>query len=365
MRPTQRGWGVLILALAGLGLGVWWRYVGLTAIGGAFVLLVALDAAWIRLAGRVRAQRTVEPLEVPRNGSCTASLHAVHTGRWLGVTADAVEPVGPSHVDVPIGLLRPRREADVEYHIATRRRGLIGVGPLSLRRYGPAGLIMKSDLVGDRVDVRVLPRVLAVQAIPPGTRRGQVGADERVEQGGTDLVGLREYATGDDLRRVHWGASARTGALMIREDADPALAHLAVVLDDRTASYPDIDAFEHAVEVAASLAHNAFVAGHPVRLGGDEFTGGLGALADVSPTESSTLRVAQAGELDVLAVVTGAGADIAALALDASRASAGVVLVVDSHQAVEIAGPVVVLRGPSAEDLLGAWDLIVASGAST
>ncbi len=42
---------------------------------------------------------------------------------------------------------------------------------------------------------------------------------------------------------------------MIREDADPARPHLAVLLDDRAATTPDADGFEEAVEVAASLRH--------------------------------------------------------------------------------------------------------------
>ena len=40
--------------------------------------------------------------------------------------------------------------------------------------------------------------------MPAGTRRTAVGNDTAGELGGTDLVGLHEYAMGEDLRRLHW-----------------------------------------------------------------------------------------------------------------------------------------------------------------
>ena len=89
---------------------------------------------------------------------------------------------------------------------------------------------------------------------------------ESLELGGTDLVGLHEYTVGDDLRRLHWATSARTGTLMVREDADPAQPHVCVLLDDRQQSYAHPDDFEEAVELAAALCRVAVEAGDPLRL---------------------------------------------------------------------------------------------------
>ena len=80
----------------------------------------------------------------------------------------------------------------------------------------------------------MLPRRIPVlDAGGTGARRRR---RQRLELGGTDLVGLHEYTMGDDLRRLHWATSARTGTLMVREDADPAEPHVCVLLDDRAAS---------------------------------------------------------------------------------------------------------------------------------
>jgi hypothetical protein len=181
-------------------------------------------------------------------------------------------------------------------------------------------------------------------------------------------VGLREYVPGDDLRRLHWATSARTGTLMIREDADPALPHLAVVLDDNALAYDDPHDFEDAVEVAASLVSAAVESGHPVRLltsSGSvdvsvvvEPSFALAALADLAVT--SVARPVPLRDLDVVAVVCGASSDLPSLLLEAGRAAFGVVLTVSAAAPVSAVGAVLVLRAPRADDLVAAWNAVVA-----
>ena len=155
---------------------------------------------------------------------------------------DAVDLVGGTPIGIEVPVLRPGAESsgrvpDPDHAARCAADRAARVAPAT----GWPGLAGRRLPLGDVTEVRVVPRVLPVRGLPSGVRRGHVGADERVERGGTDLVGLREYVPGDDLRRLHWATSARTGVLMVREDADPARPHLAVVLDDRAGSHPDED----------------------------------------------------------------------------------------------------------------------------
>jgi len=255
------------------------------------------------------------------------------------------------------------------YPVPTDRRGRLVVGPLRLRRFGPAGLTVSSHEAEGQDTVRVRPRLLPVRAVPRGARHGHVDAAERAARGGTDIIGLREYQPGDDLRRVHWGTSARAGMLMVREDADPLQAHLTVVLDDGTAAYARPDDFEEAVEVAASLLSAAAADGHPVRLrtlqrgldlDAEHIDRVLSELVDVSLVDSGGERPLAPDDLDVVAVVTGEAADIEALVAAADRAEVGAVLVVGSADD-PVPGHVAVLRAPTASELLGAWDDLVSA----
>ncbi|MGW5052383.1 DUF58 domain-containing protein [Actinokineospora sp. NPDC004072] len=357
---TARGAVVLAAGALCAGCGLWWRYPGLAALGFALVAVVLLSVVVVLVAAPVDATREVRPRTVPRLAACTGSVAVTGMGR---LPVEVVDLVGGS----PVALDIPE-SGRVSYPVPTERRGVVAVGPLTVRRHGPAGLAVSSRVVAGEVSVRVVPRVLPVRGLPAGARRGQVGADERVERGGTDLVGLREYVPGDDLRRLHWATSARTGTLMIREDADPARPHLAVLLDDREPAHT-AESFEEAVEVAASLVASAAAAGHPVRLlsaSGSvdvevlepDAAEALAALADVEASAVEGVAPVPVRDLDVVAAVGAFAVD--ELILAAGRGAFGVVLAVGSDESVSAGGAVLVLRGPSAESLLRAWDSVVA-----
>lgn len=377
VRLTARGSGAVALGVALVVFGLWWRYPGVAGLGIALLGLALAGVVSVLSRAKVAPKRTVRPRTVQRLGACTGVLELTGTSKRFPVVFDATDEVAGEVVAVDLPLLAPGRRVKVEYPIPTHTRGLLRVGPLTLSRRGPAGLAHARTVVGDVVEVRVVPRVLPVRGLPGGVRRGHVGADERVERGGTDLVGLREYVPGDDLRRLHWATSARTGTLMIREDADPARPHLAVVLDDHLESYAAAEDFEDAVEVAASLVTVAIAEGHPVRLVSSsgavdvELPAGavdadasavLAALADLKAADrAATGRPLPVRDLDVVAVVCGARADLSALLLEAGRASVGAVLAVDPAPArpVSAVGSVLVLRHPKAEGLLDAWNTAV------
>ncbi|WNV84438.1 DUF58 domain-containing protein [Umezawaea sp. Da 62-37] len=368
MRLTARGTGTLVLGLVLAALGLWWRYPGVAGFGFALVLLVVAGVVSVRTTAPVEASRSVRPRTVQRLAGCTGRVELVNPGKRFPVVLDATDHVAGVATPVDVPMLAAGERAAVEYPIPTDRRGVLPVGPLTLHRRGFAGLAVARKVLGSVVDVRVVPRVLPVRGLPGGVRRGHVGADERVESGGTDLVGLREYVPGDDLRRLHWATTARTGTLMIREDADPALPHLAVVLDDGVAAYGDPVSFEDAVEVAASLVSAAVESGHPVRLltssGSvdvavvDEPSAALAALADLEVT--AVARPVALRDLDVVAVVCGADSDLPALLLEVGRAAFGVVLAVTEAAPVSAVGGVLVLRAPRADDLVAAWNAVVA-----
>jgi uncharacterized protein (DUF58 family) len=76
--------------------------------------------------------------------------------------------------------------------------------------------------------------------------------------GGDDFFTLREYQRGDDLRRVHWPASAHRDELMIKQLEMPWQSRALVLLDIRAAAYTTPDAFEHAVRGAASAVRHLY-----------------------------------------------------------------------------------------------------------
>jgi len=379
-RWTARGYATCVLGALLMGLGLWWRYPGLAALGVAFLGLAVTALVAMLVPVPVTVHRSTTPEEVARLDTCTGTLSMTNRSARFPLALDATESVGAERMPVLVPTLRPGGSTEVTYPVPTLRHGTLVVGPLRLRRVGLAGLAEGTSLVPGTSEIRVLPRVLPVRGLPPGARRGHMGAEERVAHGGTDLMALREYLPGDDVRRLHWATSARHGSLMVREDADPARAALTVLVDDRAASYPGELDLEEAVDVAASLVGMTVVHRHPCWLrtvSGRVLASAPGTVHSGVDAEAVELRDAVARiaavdvdrqpdpvpphALDVVVAVTGAGADLAPFVLAVSRTEVGVVLVVDTDpdRTAGTAGPGLVLRAPRAEELLYAWDLLV------
>ena len=81
---------------------------------------------------------------------------------------------------------------------------------------------------------------------------------------------MREYVPGDDLRRIVWRASARTGTIMVREAEQGITDQITIMLDtDRGAHSRDgedlSESFEAGIRVAASLGVRHLREGYEVR----------------------------------------------------------------------------------------------------
>lgn len=266
-RPTRRGIGAAAVAAALLGAGLALGLPALRGLGG-FALgacLVALVPALIRV--RPVAVRTVEPTRLERGDEATARL-IIHNSRNQRQAAfTAIDHIAGQAVDIPVPPLAAGATYEYEYPVRATRRGRLEVGPLSIDRADPLGLARSLSDLGDVRYVWVHPRRLPVAVVESGRLRHHhdgVPTDQPV-RGSVDLRSLREYVPGDELRHVHARASARTGKLVVRELVDPVQPHTTIVLDNRPAALT-ADAFEEAVEVAASIAWSAADKGHRVVL---------------------------------------------------------------------------------------------------
>jgi uncharacterized protein (DUF58 family) len=86
---------------------------------------------------------------------------------------------------------------------------------------------------------------------------------------GEDDQSIREYRDGDDLRRIHWPATARVGELMVRQEDRPARRRAVLLLDSRAEGHDGdgLDSsFEWAVEAAASIGVHLRNLGYAVHL---------------------------------------------------------------------------------------------------
>jgi uncharacterized protein (DUF58 family) len=259
--PTLRGWAALGAAFA---LGVLWIGFGEKLLLSAALFLVAsvvFGMFYVRSsAPRARLTRRISPVQVHDGDRAIVELSLVSSRRLhSAIVEDVVHSLGTaSFVAERVDEQEPLA---ARYEVLCKPRGVYKVGPAILKVRDPMALA-ESVSSGRRADrLVVYPRVENLGGLP--VVRGQ---DPNVNSAranfshssGDDFFTLREYQQGDDLRRVHWPASAHRDELMIKQLEMPWQSRALVLLDIRTNAYITPDAFEHAVRGAASVMRHLY-----------------------------------------------------------------------------------------------------------
>jgi len=123
-----------------------------------------------------------------------------------------------------------RRSVEIEFD----RRGWTEVGPWTVDVLMPLGFFIKSKSVLDRRRLLVYPRLLPASSAAPRDRGGG-RRSERFENRGRegDVVQLRGYREGDDVRQMHWKQTARQQQPIVVDRQRRAASPVFFVVDPR------------------------------------------------------------------------------------------------------------------------------------
>jgi uncharacterized protein (DUF58 family) len=259
--------------------GLLTRYIELVACGVACLAAVASARLTLLVRPELVVSCEVAPSRVTEGTPSRAVLAVTNTGAHRSPPLLAVETFDGREEAVPIPSLAAGASFQVTYQLAAPRRGIYSVGPLRIERSDALRLSSSPEISLPASTLWVHPIVHHLAHLPIGRSYAIDGpAFDRSPRGG-EFYSLREYERGNDLRLVHWKASARAGTLMVRNNVVPHEPQLTLVLDTSAAPYHD-DAFEHAVRIAASLCSAARDSEVPVLLrttgGGSVFCDGSG-----------------------------------------------------------------------------------------
>ncbi|PFG38085.1 uncharacterized protein (DUF58 family) [Georgenia soli] len=328
-RLTTRGRTFLALGVVVVGAAALLGFPDVTRIGVLLALLPVLAAASIwRRAPRLELRRTVVPAQVQRGDSGHVELVLHNVGRHATLPHLAEERLDP-RLGAPARFVLPRmapgERRTVSYGVEGRVRGTYRPGPLTLTLTDPFGLACSRTELPGSGEVVVLPRIVALDGA--GVRR-QGGAGEwpvphMVATQGEDDVSTRNYQLGDDLRRIHWPATAHRAELMVRQEEQPARRRAVLVLDSRRLGHRgqgDASSFEWAVSALASAA---------VHLAGRGY--GLHLVSTETVREGRAATVLSLGSvLRYLALALPEAADLEPVLRTARPLTAGVVVAVMS-----------------------------------
>jgi uncharacterized protein (DUF58 family) len=261
----------------------------LALLGAALRLpaLLALGAAWgaVLVASWFLARRPLEGVSARRElypnafeGDEVAVEIAVESARRARMieVADAFGPsIALEQRMLEPGPLEPGIRRRLKYTAyCSRHWGLHPVGPIQILSSDPCGLFHAWKSLPATEEFAVFPQVYDVAGLAElGARSTLVPQESSAGRPGQSLLpmGVRDYRAGDDLRRVHWPATARRGALMVKEVEVDLAPYFTVFIDlDRRhrAGMGRKSTLEYVLRSTASVIWTAIRSGGFVQVAG-------------------------------------------------------------------------------------------------
>lgn len=267
------GRAALLAALGSIPVGILEpSWTGMLAVNGPLALACAVDyalAAPVRSLGLTRSgdtsvrlgERADVHLTVTNPSRRTLRAHvrdAWPPSSWVPGTETAASR---HEVVVPAG---ERRRLTTR--LLPTRRGDRQVSRVTIRSYGPLGLLSRQGAHVVPWTVRVLPPFTSRKHLPSRLARlreldGRTSVLTRGE--GTEFDSLRDYVPGDDTRSIDWRATARQNKVAVRTWRPERDRHILICLDTgrtsagRVGDAPRLDSAMDAALLLAALATRA------------------------------------------------------------------------------------------------------------
>ena len=229
----------------------------------------------------------IAPRKLKLTGDRSGLFPRVHEGDRLdvevrltakrGVSTFILEEKLPERlgrtVKVPITKLGSGKTVSHYYSLRAARRGVYDVGPLVAVKGDPLGLCERETIVAEPFELLVHPAIELVSDRPLTRQFEDPPIRPPVSKpwpSGLEFYGMREYVPGDDLRRIVWRASARTGKIMVREAEQGITDKITIILDtDRGNHSRDgegiSESFEAGIRCAASLGIRHLREGYEIK----------------------------------------------------------------------------------------------------
>ncbi|MBN1146800.1 MAG: DUF58 domain-containing protein [Anaerolineales bacterium] len=296
---------------------------GLLLVGSWLMSLISLRGVQVRRSTRTLRSQVGQVFE--------ERYEVINTGRlprlWIEVRDES--PLPGSHGSHVLTLIGGRESRTYLARARLVERGVYSLGPTVLGSGDIFGLFPISRTFPNQNSLLIYPMMVDVRSFPnpPGLLPGGEALRRRTPQITSNAAGVREYAPGDPLNRIHWVSTARRDRLMVKEfELDP-LAEVWIFVDaarsvqaSKPYQRPEFDprdvwrkkftfnlppsTLEYAVTAAASLARYYLQRGRAVGLvyadqsqrvlpsdrGGRQLGKVLEALALVTPEGSLPLQ---------------------------------------------------------------------------
>jgi len=205
------------------------------------------------------------PRRLYEDESAAMTIRVANPGRWpkffVTISCRAGEGLSVEPEEgVFLPWLPPHSSTEVVLTLRGERRGAHALGPLVATSRDPVGTAVAERRLNEPWEMLVYPSFPKVEAAAlfSGGSTGLEQERERHAPGrGREFHFIRPYQPGDDIRRVHWKTTARTGELSVIEPESPSINAVAAFLyfpGDSVVGSGRQTNLERAIKIAAGMA---------------------------------------------------------------------------------------------------------------
>lgn len=158
-----------------------------------------------------------------------------NNSRWVRVWFEIEDASGlPGNAGSRVlSMIGPRRNRSYAARTVLLRRGAFDLGPTILTSGDPFGLFRYQVTIPAARKLEVLPYFVEIFNFyqPLGLLAGGQALRKKTPEITPYAAGIREYAPGDSLNRIHWKSTARRDQLMVKEFEQDPQADVWIFLD--------------------------------------------------------------------------------------------------------------------------------------
>ena len=249
------GWLLGAVFVAGLVAGITMGWVEAWVAAAISLILLLVSVPFLLGGHDYTVALVLDKDRVVAGSDVGGRLSIVNQSARLALPGLIDIPVGEGLVEAHVPLLLPGAKHTEELTIGAHKRGVIDVGPMTIARGDPVG-ILRREVSWPQVErIYVHPLTVPIPSTSAGLIKDLEGTPTRdIVDSDLSFHAIRQYAPGDSQRHIHWKSTAKTGILMVRQYEETRRASLAIVLDLNSEEYRSEDEFEMAVSAAASIS---------------------------------------------------------------------------------------------------------------
>lgn len=264
---SLRGYGVLVLSiLTGLGSALFASRF-LLIVSAFLFLTIGYSLFWMaRHREKALIERSLSPEYIYEDSEVLATL-TISNCQTQCTIRDYFDS-GKKTTRFFLQKVSKGSSVQAKYKFHVEKRGLYFIGPIIVRATDFLGIVAREYSIPHETQMRVYPKIsdVLLPQIPLRSSEQSRHMDRNASTLSDDLLGLKEYNMGDDVRLIHWKTSSRTQGLFVRHRERQATLPLVVILDCEARSYDSDEEFDAAARLIASISYASTQQDIPCRL---------------------------------------------------------------------------------------------------